>query len=53
MRPLEGIPTGGEGPYVMGSDSEEMCRVLRKIIAEIADSLVDPGGDGGKLDLPA
>ena len=51
VRPLEGIPTGSEGPYVMGSDSEETCRVLRKVITGIADSLGHPGGDGGRLDL--
>ena len=50
VRPLQGIPTGGEGQRVMGSDAEEMCRVLRKVITGVADSLGDPG-DGGRFDL--
>ena len=35
----------------MGSDSEEMCRVHRKVIAGVAGGLCGPGGDRGRLDL--
>ena len=48
---LQGIPSGGEGPYIMSSDSEEACRIPREVIISIADSLGNPRGDSSRLDL--
>ena len=47
-----GVPAGGEGPYIACFDLEASGCVCREMLVGIADSLGDPRGDGGRLDLP-
>ena len=49
--PLQGIPAGGEGPYVVSSDLEVMHRVIGKIVVGVAYCFDDPGGHSSGLDL--
>ena len=49
--PLQGIPAGGEGPYVVRSDLDVTCRVVGEIVVGIAYCFGDPGGDSSGLDL--
>ena len=48
---LGGIPASGEGPYIMGSDLEELSRVFGEVVVGIADCFNGPGGDSSWLDL--
>ena len=49
--PLQGIPAGGEGPYVVSSDLEATRRVVGEIVVGVAYCFDDPRGDSSGLDL--